>query len=101
MVCFILRIIPNWYREYQAYPEDPTPADGVSNETTDDRTKDRSTVRSSSEQGNRKATLVIIPNIGNGSACQYERRRREDTAEEPTDQESLNIGGDSTWNVED
>ena len=75
--------VPHKHR-VATYPENPTPANGRTNEATDDGTKDRSTVGSGGKQSDGEAALIVIPNVGNSTASNGEWSRREDSTEEPT-----------------
>ena len=82
-------------------PYHPPPADGLTDEAADDGAEHRAAVGSRSEQGNRKATLVVVPYVGNRATSKRQRSRREDATEESTDQERLDILRDGAGDVED
>lgn len=88
-------------REDHVDPHDPPPADRLTDESADDRTKDGTAVRRSGEQSDGHTTLIVVPNVGDGTAGKGEWRRREDTAEETADKERLDVFGKGTGDVED
>ena len=57
----------------------------------DDGTEGCAAVRGSSEQGNSETTFVVVPDITDGTTSESEGSRREETAEETTDQERLDV----------
>ena len=57
----------------------------------DDGTESCAAVRGSSEQGNSETTFVVAPDITDGTTSESEGSRREETAEETTDQERLDV----------
>ena len=54
--------------KYHVHPEDPPPADSFTDESTDDGPQDGSAIRRSSEESDREATLIVIPDVRNGTA---------------------------------
>lgn len=91
----------NGTSEHHVHPEDPSPANGVANEATDDGTKDGTAIRRGSEQGDGEATLLVIPNISDSTSSDGERRRGEDTTEETANEQRLDVLGVGAGDVED
>ena len=51
-------------------PNDPTPTNRLTNETTNDGSKYRATVRSSCEECDRKPSLIVVPYVGYGATSE-------------------------------
>ena len=51
-------------------PNDPSPANRLTNETANDGSKDRATVRSGSEKSDRESSLIVVPDVGYGATSE-------------------------------
>ena len=87
--------------EDNTYPENPSPTNSFADEATDNGTKDRATVRGSSEKRDSETTLLIVPDVRDGTARERQWRGREKAAQETTDQQRLDILSDGAWDDED
>ena len=88
-------------REDHVHPDDPPPSDRLADETTDDGTEDGTAVRGCGEERDREATLIVVPDVGDGAAGEGEGCGGEEATEETADKECLYVRGDGARDVED
>ena len=88
-------------REDHLHPEHPAPTDTLADEATDDRPQDRATIWRRREERNGEAALLVVPDVRDRAAGERQRCRREDAAEETTNEECLDVFGESAGDDED
>ena len=81
-------------------PENPPPANSLTDEATDDRTENGSTVRCCGEERDCETTLVVVPDVGDRTAGEGEGCGGEEATEESTDKERLDVGSNGAGNIE-
>lgn len=87
-------------REDHVHPDDPPPSDRLADETTNDGTEDGTAIRGCGEERDREATLVVVPDVGDGTAGEGEGCGGEEATEETADKECLDVRGDGARDVE-
>ena len=80
----------------------PSPAQvGLHNKASDERSAQRAIKDTGTEGSDGKTTRLVVENVGEDSRDDRERTTSEKTSEEATDENRLNILGDSDCNHED